>query len=102
MWEKVPRQANFIGCGYFSHIQDVIRNATTSVRRGMQAVDRPQPLPPAALLRAVRRLLRPLVRLMMGGGITFPIVADLLRGLFVEVAATELLADTRARTDSRI
>jgi hypothetical protein len=68
----------------------------------MQSVDRPQPLPPAALLRAVRRLLRPLVRLMMGGGITFPIVADLLRGLFVEVAATELLADTRARTDSRI
>jgi hypothetical protein len=66
------------------------------------ASDRPQPLPPAALLKAVRRLLRPLVRLLMRSGVTYPIVADLLRSLFVEVAAKELLLDTKARTDSRL
>jgi hypothetical protein len=47
-------------------------------------------------------MLRPLVRLMMRNGVTFPIVADVLRSLFVEVAAKELLTEPRARTDSRI
>jgi hypothetical protein len=59
-------------------------------------------LQPDALLRPVRRLLRPLVRLLIQGGVTFPAVADLLRSLYVEVAARELLEDPRARTDSRI
>jgi len=68
----------------------------------MSASERPPALPPQALLKAARRLLRPLVRLMMRSGITFPIVADLMRSLFVEVASQELLTDARARTDSRI
>jgi hypothetical protein len=59
-------------------------------------------LQPDALLRPVRRLLRPLVRLLIEGGVTFPAVADLLRSLYVEVAARDLLTDPRARTDSRI
>jgi len=59
-------------------------------------------LQPDALLRPVRRLLRPLVRLLIQGGVTFPAVADLLRSLYVEVAAQDLLTDPRARTDSRI
>lgn len=54
------------------------------------------------LLRAVRAMLRPLVRLMIRYGITFPVLADLLRGLYVEVAANDMLADPKARTDSRI
>lgn len=58
-------------------------------------------LQPDALLRPVRRLLRPLVRLLIQGGVTFPVVADLLRSLYVEVAR-ELLPDRRAQTDSRI
>jgi hypothetical protein len=59
-------------------------------------------LQPDALLRPVRRLLRPLVRLLIQGGVTFPAVADLLRSLYVEVAAQEVLTEPRARTDSRI
>jgi hypothetical protein len=59
-------------------------------------------LQPDALLRPLRRLLRPLVRLLIQGGVTFPALADLLRSLYVEVAARELLTDPRARTDSRI
>ncbi len=59
-------------------------------------------LQPDALLRPVRRLLRPLVRLLIQGGVTFPALADLLRGLYVEVAARDLLREPRDRTDSRI
>jgi hypothetical protein len=61
-----------------------------------------QPLPPAPLLKAARRLLRPLVRLMMRSGLTFPVLADSLRRLFVEVAINDILTDPKSRTDSRI
>ena len=62
----------------------------------------PLPTPPAALLAASRRLLRPLVRLMLRSGITFPVLIDVLRQLFVEVAVTDILTQPKARTDSRI
>ena len=62
----------------------------------------PQPSPPAALLAASSRLLRPLVRLMLRGGITFPVLTDVLRRLFVEVAVTDILTQPKARTDSRL
>jgi hypothetical protein len=62
----------------------------------------PLPMPPAALLAASRRLLRPLVRLMLRSGVTFPVLIDVLRHLFVEVAVTDILTQPNARTDSRI
>jgi hypothetical protein len=61
-----------------------------------------EPLPPAPLLKAARKLLRPLIRLMMQSGLTFPVLADALRSLFVEVAVNDILTDPKARTDSRI
>lgn len=57
---------------------------------------------PDLLLKAVEQLLRPLVRLMIGAGLTFPVLADALRQLFVDVAVKDLLTDPDARTDSRI
>ena len=68
----------------------------------MPRLDRPQPLPPALLLTAARRVLRPLVRLMIRSGLTFPVVADTLRRLYVEIAANDILTDPKARTDSRV
>jgi hypothetical protein len=68
----------------------------------MPPTDRPQPVPPASLLKAARRLLRPLVRLMMRSGLTFPVLADALRRLYVEIAVNDVLTDPKARTDSRI
>ena len=58
--------------------------------------------PPDLLLGPLARLLRPLVRLLIRSGITFPVLVDLLRGLYVEVARHDLLTDPKARTDSRI
>jgi hypothetical protein len=68
----------------------------------MSETDLPRTLPPTPLLKAARRLMRPLVRLMMRSGLTFPILADMLRALFVEVAVSDILTDPKARTDSRI
>lgn len=61
-----------------------------------------QPPPPQALLKPLARLLRPLVRLLIRSGVTFPVMADLLRGLYVDVAVRDLLPDPKAQTDSRI
>jgi Family of unknown function (DUF6502) len=60
------------------------------------------PPAPQMLLKPLRRLLRPLVRLAIQSGVTFPVLADLLRGLFVEVAVRDVLSEPAARTDSRI
>jgi hypothetical protein len=56
---------------------------------------------PDALSGPFRRVLRPLVRLLIRSGVTFPVFAELLRGLYVEVAAHDLLPEAE-RTDSRI
>jgi hypothetical protein len=65
--------------------------------------DGSQPVGPSpALVRALRQLLRPLVRLMLAQGITYPYLADLLKGLFVEVAEKEFRLDARPPTDSRV
>jgi len=56
----------------------------------------------AVLLKAVQRMLRPSVRLMLRYGKTFPVMTDLLRVLYVDVAANDLITEGRERTDSRI
>jgi hypothetical protein len=64
--------------------------------------DRVAAPPPDALFKPVLRLLRPLVRLLIQSGITFPVLADLLRALYVDVAVREILTDKRTQTDSRV
>ena len=58
--------------------------------------------PSPALVRAIRRTLRPLVRLMLGSGVTYPLVSELLKGVFVEVADREFRLGDKTPTDSRI
>lgn len=89
MWENFPRKR----CGRLSHAWgDVLRFVTEMT---------PHALPPEAILNAAAHLLRPLVRLMLRAGITFPLLADRLRVLFVETAAAGL-PEGRARSDSRL
>ena len=68
----------------------------------MSSPERPAALPATVLLRATKRLLRPLVKLLIRNGIAFPVLADLLRTLFVEVALTDLLITRKEPTDSRV
>lgn len=68
----------------------------------MSYADPAQPTGNAALLGACRRMLRPLVGLLTRRGVTFPVLADMLRGLYVDVAGNDLLSDPKSRSDSRI
>ena len=61
-----------------------------------------QPPQPTALLPALLRLLRPIVRLAIRCGITFPVLADYMRGLFVEVAQEDKPESAAGWTDSRL
>ena len=60
------------------------------------------PTPPTSLLHALRRVMRPLVRLMVRKGVTFTYFSDMLKGVFVEVAEQEFRLDANAPSDSRI
>ena len=58
--------------------------------------------PPPALAQAIRRLLRPLLRVLIAHGFTFPVLSQLLKELYVEVAEAEFPLPGRPQTDSRI
>jgi len=65
--------------------------------------DPPLPLAPRpSIVAALRRLLRPVVRLLLSNGITFPYLSDLLKLVYVETAAKEFGLGVRRLTDSRI
>ena len=57
---------------------------------------------PVALVAALRRLLRPLVRLLLSHQVQFPQLAGLLKMIYVEVAADEFRIDGLPPTDSRV
>jgi hypothetical protein len=63
---------------------------------------RTQGSPHPALVAALRRLLRPLVRLMIREGMTYPAISALMKALYVEVAETAFSRPDERQTDSRI
>jgi len=66
----------------------------------------PVPAPPAPdaarLQTPLARLLRPLVRLLIRCGITFPALCNLLRELYVNVAEYDFALSGKPQTDSRV
>jgi hypothetical protein len=61
-----------------------------------------QPIAAATLHAPMARLLRPLVRLCIRSGMTFPALAQLLRELFVNVAEHDFALEGKEQTDSRV
>jgi hypothetical protein len=63
-----------------------------------------QPNPPsgAKLHAPLARLLRPLVRLLIGAGVTFPALCELLRELYINVAEYDFALPGKRQTDSRV
>ena len=61
-----------------------------------------QPNAAAKLHAPLARLLRPLVRLCIRSGMTFPALAQLLRELFVNVAEHDFALEGKEQTDSRV
>ncbi len=58
--------------------------------------------PSAALIGALRQVLRPLVRLLIARGIAFPYLAELLKSVYVEVAVNDFTLPDKPQTDSRL
>ena len=58
--------------------------------------------PASSLVAALIRLLRPLVKLLLYHGITYPFLADLLKSVYVEVADREFPVEGKKQTDSRV
>lgn len=57
--------------------------------------------PPRSLVTAVRRLLRPLVKLLLNYSVQYPALTSLLKQTYVEVA-TAMPVEGKAQTDSRV
>jgi Family of unknown function (DUF6502) len=74
------------------------RNESAGGDAGPEAAGAASP----ALVAAIRRVLWPLVRLLVRRGLTFPWLVDLLKPLFVEAAEAEIAAESGRPTISRI
>lgn len=57
---------------------------------------------PAPLVAALRRVLRPLIRLLLSHGIRFQTFCDLVKSTYIQVAEEEFRLESKAQTDSRI
>jgi hypothetical protein len=57
---------------------------------------------PAPLVAALRRILWPLIRLLLSHGIRFQTFCDLVKSTYIQVAEEEFRLDSKAQTDSRI
>jgi hypothetical protein len=68
----------------------------------MPIAQTPSATPSPALVRALRLVLRPLVKLMLAHGITYPYVCELLKALFVDIADKDFRIDQTPPTDSRV
>jgi hypothetical protein len=63
-----------------------------------------KPIPPsgAKLHAPLAKLLRPLVRLLIKAGVTFPALCELLRELYINVAEYDFALPGKLQTDSRV
>jgi hypothetical protein len=73
-----------------------------SARPSPDSQGSPPGAPAPAVVRALRKVLRPLVKLMLANGLTYPYLSDLLKGLFVGVADQDFRLGDKPSTDSRI
>ena len=57
---------------------------------------------PEVLIIAVQKVLRPLVRLLLNFRVVFPQLAEILKGVYVEIADEEFSLPNKKQTDTRI
>ena len=73
---------------------------------GIMSIKKPLPpnpsAPPTALIVAIKKVLRPLVRLLLSFQITLPFLVELLKEIYVEVAERDFPLDNKKQTDTRI
>jgi len=59
-------------------------------------------LPPPPLVKALRHILRPIVRLLLAKGVGYPYLSNMLKEIYVDVAVREFSLPAKTQTDSRI
>lgn len=60
------------------------------------------PGPPASLISALRRMLRPWIRLLLAHQLQFPFLSRLLKEVYLQVALEDFPVPDRPQTDSRL
>ena len=112
-WSGFPKFDALAICGKISHVNENSKkcgivshggrryNFAMNPRRPSKPASR-QPIAPDRLRAPLARLLRPLVKLCIRGGMTFPMLVQLLRELFVNVAEHDFELDGKEQTDSRV
>ncbi len=68
----------------------------------MHSIQTPNSTLSPALVVALRRVLRPIIRLMLSKGITYPFLLELLKELFVEIADKDFKIEGKSSTDSHL
>jgi len=102
MWETFTRQLTSSGkVGLYPTEYPATVFAMNAKSRRSKPASR-QPIAAASLRAPLARLLRPLVRLCIRGGMTFPALVQLLRELFVNVAEYDFALEGKEQTDSRV
>lgn len=84
-------------CGINSHPCDILSRMSNLPDPTSSAGQ-----PPEVLVAAIRKLLRPLVRLMLSFQITYPFIINMLKSIYVEVADEEFKFSDKRQSDSRI
>jgi uncharacterized protein DUF6502 len=93
--------------GYFPTSSGIVVNFPTYVynpgpMRENKDTDPNVMTPAPSLVRALRHLLRPLVRLLVARGVTYTMLSDLVKQIYVDVADRDFRLDGKAQTDSRV
>jgi hypothetical protein len=57
---------------------------------------------PKTVIVAIRRLLRPLIRMLLSHGITFQLFGEIVKSVYVKVAEEEFRLENKEQTDSRV
>jgi len=69
----------------------------------MSEISPPSPdMPPARLVQALRRIMRPMLRLLISQQFTYPLLTRILKSMYVEVAVKDFSLGDAPLSDSRI
>jgi hypothetical protein len=100
--------------GYYSHQEAIVAESperialetdrSSTSRRADSTTDAVPGLTPAgaAVLQQAAHIVRPLVRLLLEHGVTFPQLADTLKGVFIEAAQRNMAHRPGRMTDSEV
>lgn len=98
-WEIFTCQQNN---GKISHYRDIIKTINSELPNFMSQDEVDYSNRQVLIAKALKRVLRPFVKLMLANDLGYTFAIDLLKGLFVDVAQNDFRIDGKRQTDARI